>query len=109
MQEINQHVNDNSYAEDVDNPFSLYIVWLVVLVLVFLNVWLSSVGLGRNTLFFQLAISAVQISLVGYYFMHLKRRDKVVALTAIASVFWVAILFILMLSDYMSRHIIVSN
>ena len=39
--------------------------------------------------------------------MHLKQGDRVVTLTALASLFWMGILFVLFLTDYMSRKTIV--
>lgn len=36
--------------------------------------------------------------------MHLRHGDKVVTLAALSSVFWLGILFVLFMADYMSRH-----
>ncbi len=75
--------------------------------LTFASVGLSSMGLGKLGLPVQLTIGAIQAALVGYYFMHLKQNDKVVTLTALASIFWMGILFVLFMSDYMTRRMIV--
>jgi cytochrome c oxidase subunit IV len=44
---------------------------------------------------------------VAYHFMHLKQGDRVVILTALASIFWMGILFVLFMADYMTRRMIV--
>jgi cytochrome c oxidase subunit IV len=92
-----------SFSREVDNPASLIIVFAAVIGLSFLSVGLSSLGLKKFGLPIQLAIGVVQAGLVGYHFMHLKQGDRVVILTALSSIFWMGILFVLFLTDYMSR------
>ena len=94
--------------KDLDDPGSLVVVFLAVLGLALVNVFLSgAIGPTKFTLPLQLAIGSVQAGLVAYYFMHLKQGDKVVILTALSSLFWMGILFVLFLSDYMTRHLVV--
>jgi cytochrome c oxidase subunit 4 len=100
--------HQNDYAKDADNPGLLFAVYAVVLGLALANVGLSSLGLGKYALVLQLAIGTVQAAFVAYYFMHLRQGDKIVILTALASIFWVGILFVLFLSDYMTRQIVVT-
>jgi cytochrome c oxidase subunit 4 len=86
----------------------LLMVFLGVVGLALVNVGLSwAIGPTRFTLPLQLAIASVQAGLVAYYFMHLRQGDKVVILTALSSLFWVFILFVLFLADYMTRHLVV--
>ncbi|MBA4187894.1 MAG: hypothetical protein C0467_07735 [Planctomycetaceae bacterium] len=89
----------------VDSPPTLLIVFVAILVLFAATVGISSSGMfGKYTLFVQLGIGSIQASLVGCYFMHLRHGDRVVILTALASIFWMGILFVLFMSDYMTRH-----
>ena len=98
----------HDYAKEADQPSLLYIVWAAVLGLALANIGLATTGFGgKYALAVQLGIGAVQAFLVCYYFMHLKQSEKVVTLTALASVFWVGILFVLFMADYMSRHLVV--
>jgi cytochrome c oxidase subunit 4 len=99
--------NPLSFSKEVDSPLSLWLVYAGVIGLSLASVGLSSLGLGKFGLPIQLAIGAVQAGLVAYYFMHLRHGDRVVTLTALASIFWMGILFILFLTDYMSRRAIV--
>ena len=61
-------------------------------------------ALGKYALPIQLAIGCVQAGLVAYFFMHLRQGDRVVILTALSSLFWMGILFVLFMADYMTRH-----
>jgi cytochrome c oxidase subunit 4 len=97
-------------AKDVDTPGALFAVYLVVLGLFAVTFFVSTAGVfGKYTLFFQLAVATVQAGVVAYYFMHLRQGDRVVTLTALASVFWTLILFVLFMSDYMTRHRVVTG
>ena len=94
--------------KDLDKPGELVIVFLAVLGLALLNIFLSGqIGPTKFTLPLQLAIGSVQAGLVAYHFMHLKQGDKIVILTALSSLFWMGILFVLFMSDYMTRHLVV--
>lgn len=94
-------------AKDADAPGSLFIVFAIVLGLALANIGLSSLGLGKYALPLQLTIASVQAGLVAYYFMHLKQGDRVVILTALSSLFWMGILFVLFLADYTTRLMVV--
>jgi cytochrome c oxidase subunit 4 len=96
--------------KDVDNPAALFAVFLAVVGLALVNVFLSgALGPTKFTLPLQLSIGCVQAGLVAYYFMHLRQGDKVVTLTALSSLFWMGILFVLFLADYMTRHMVVGS
>lgn len=93
---------------DVDSPGLLLVVFLAVLGLALANVGISTkMGPTKYTLVVQLAIATVQAGLVSYYFMHLRHGDKVVILTALSSLFWMGILFVLFMADYLTRFWVV--
>ena len=90
---------------DVDNPTTIFVVFLGVIGLSALNIGISVAGVfGKYALLAQLLIGTVQAALVGLYWMHLKKSDRVVVLTALASIFWLGIAFVLILSDFFTRH-----
>jgi cytochrome c oxidase subunit 4 len=94
--------------KDLDSTGLLLVVFVAVLGLALANVGISlKMGPTKYTLVVQLAIASVQAGLVAYYFMHLRHGDKVVILTALSSLFWMAILFVLFLADYMTRFWVV--
>ena len=97
------------FERETDSPASLFAVYVVILVLALANIGLSSLGLGKYALVLQLGIATVQAAIVAYFFMHLRQGDKIVILTALASIFWMGILFVLFLSDYMTRQMVVTG
>ena len=109
MAEHNPHAaphvapDDPPTMHDIDKPITIVGVWLVVVVLALANIGLSWMGLGRLGLPVQLAIGTTQAFLVAFYWMHLRRGDKVVTLTALSALFFMAIMFILTLPDYFTR------
>src|SRR3982751_2670766 len=82
---------------DVDSPSMIVVVYLLVLGGTGLTLAVSTAGLGKYTLLAQLVIGAVQAALVSLYWMHLKKSDKVIGLTALAALFWLGIAFVLIL------------
>jgi cytochrome c oxidase subunit 4 len=96
---------DTTYdvAHDVDNPLTVFIVYLVVLGLSLTSIGLSLIGLGKLSLPFQMAVSTIQASVVAYFWMHLKRNDMVVTLCALSGLFWTGILFVLFMADFVTR------
>lgn len=102
------HDDPHGIRKDLDNPGMLVVVFLAVIGLALANIFISkSMGPTKFTLPMQLAIGTVQAGLVAYHFMHLKQGDRVVILTALSSLFWMGILFVLFLADYMTRHMVI--
>jgi len=96
--------DDPPTMHDVDSPMTIIAVYVVVLGLAGANVGLSLLGLGKLALPVQLGIGIVQALIVAYYWMHMRRRDTVVTLTALSALFFLFIMFVLTLSDYLTRH-----
>ncbi len=104
------HDDPHGIRKDVDSPSLLLRVFAAVLGLALANVVLSTnIGPSQFTLPMQLLIGSVQAGIVAYYFMHLRHGDKVVILTALSSLFWMGILFVLFMGDYLTRHLVVSG
>ncbi len=78
---------------------------LAVLAVVALGVGFSSLGDIKLTV--SLAIAAVQTMVLGYFFMDLKQGDKLTWLCVGAAGFWLVILFVFLLTDYVTRHLAV--
>jgi caa(3)-type oxidase subunit IV len=97
--------DDKSHLQDVDSPPQLFVIFIVLAALAVLTVFLAQQPMGGSwNLITQMSISVVQAFLVGYYFMHLKKADSVTLLTAAATLFFLAIMFVLVLSDVLSRQ-----
>ena len=95
--------DDPPTMHDVDAPATVFIVYLVVVGLALANILLSVAGLGSLALPVQLGIATVQACLVAWYWMHLRRKDTVVTLTAVTSLFFVFIFYVLVLADVLTR------
>jgi caa(3)-type oxidase subunit IV len=99
------HTREENPAAYVDNPTTIYLVWLAIFVGAILTIAVSFAGLGDKAIYVHMLISAVQVSLLAYYWMHLYRADSLTWLTALSGIFIMMILFALPLSDYLTRHL----
>ena len=88
---------------DVDNPVTLFGVFAVVLGLAVANILLSRAGLGSIAIYVQLGIATVQAVLVAYYWMHMRRGDTAVTLSAFSALFFMFIFYVLVLADVLTR------
>lgn len=59
---------------------------------------------GANTLV-ALAIAFTKMSFVMWFFMHVKWSPKMIWLAAVASFFWLAIMFAYTMQDYLTRSL----
>ena len=94
---------DPPTLHDVDTVSSVVTVYAVVLALAVVNILLAGAGLGAMALPVQLGIGAVQACLVAWYWMHMRRGDTVVSLSAATTLFFMFIFFVLVLSDVLTR------
>jgi len=90
-------------------PLRLYVgVFTALILLTGLTVGVAFVDLGGGRLHFANALAAITIAvakglLVVLYFMHLRYSTRLTWIFAGAGVFWLLILIILTLADYLSR------
>lgn len=98
--------SDATYVpHGIDNPPALFFVYIGLIAFFGLTLALASAKLCDVILPVQLIIGAVQAVLVGIFFMHLKRADRTIVFTALAAIFWMIILFVLELPDFITRHL----
>jgi cytochrome c oxidase subunit IV len=100
-----KHVREDNPAAHVDSTATIFMVWLAIFVGAILTIAVSFAGLGDKAIFVHMLISAVQVGLLAYYWMHLYRSDAVTWLTALSGLFVMVILFSLPLGDYLTRHL----
>jgi cytochrome c oxidase subunit 4 len=83
-----------------------FIVWAALMALMVLTAFLSTVNLGDWSTVIALAIAAAKALLVLLFFMHLRYEDyKLTAVVLFAGFFWMSILFVLSLTDYLTRGV----
>ena len=80
------------------------LVWLALLVLLALTFTAAHRPLGGFNVVVGLAIAGIKVALVVTIFMGLSRSAALIRLAAAAGVFWLAILFVLTLTDVMARR-----
>ncbi|MFB3854822.1 MAG: cytochrome C oxidase subunit IV family protein [Vicinamibacterales bacterium] len=80
-----------------------YAVFAALLVMTGLTVLVAYFNLGLLNPLVALSIAVFKATLVVLYFMHARYSPKLVWVVAVASVFWLGILLVLSLSDYLTR------
>jgi cytochrome c oxidase subunit IV len=85
-------------------PIGLYVaVFLMLMVLTGVTVWVASVDLGAFNTIVALAIALLKATVVMLFFMHLRWSSPLVLLFVGSGFFFLGILLVLTLSDYLSR------
>lgn len=79
------------------------IIWLALSILTVVTFLVSKIDLGALNIVIALGIAAFKMSLVIWFFMHVKTDNALTKLFVFAGFFWIAILLALTLGDYFSR------
>lgn len=82
-----------------------FVIYAMIAGLIFLAIGVSFMDLGPNVVYLNFLIAGSQAALLVYFFMHLKSADRLIWLIVGASLFWMMILFLFTLTDYVTRHI----
>ncbi len=80
-----------------------YLVFFALLVGTGLTVFAAFQNLGIFNAPVALGIAGIKAILVGLFFMHIKDSNRLTKVTVLAGIFWLGILFVLVLTDYLSR------
>jgi caa(3)-type oxidase subunit IV len=100
-----KHQREDHPAAHVDTPATVFMIYLLLVAGALLTIAVSFAGLGDKAIWVHMLISAAQVSLVAYYWMHLQRSDSLTWLVALSGIFIMMILFALPLGDYLTRHL----
>jgi cytochrome c oxidase subunit 4 len=85
-------------------PVRTYVlIWAVLTILTFVTFYVSTINLGPFNVVVALGIAAFKMSLVIWFFMHVRTDNPLTKLFVFAGFFWMAILLALTLGDYFSR------
>lgn len=80
-----------------------YLIFTALMVFTAITVWVAFVDLGPLNSVVALAIAVTKATLVILYFMHVAYSPRLTKLVVVASVFWLAILLIMTMGDYLTR------
>jgi cytochrome c oxidase subunit IV len=90
-------------AEHVSSRSLYYLVFGALMVLTAVTVGVAYLDLGPLNDVVAMAIAVSKALLVILFFMHVRYSTRLVAITAVGGFFWLGILIVLTLSDYLSR------
>jgi len=95
-------MNEQSGAEP--SKGSYFMIFFLIAVLIVVAIGVSFAKLGASAVYPNLLIAGLQSCLLAYFFMHLKGAEKMTWLIVGAGLFWLFLLFLLLLNDYVTRH-----
>jgi cytochrome c oxidase subunit IV len=80
-----------------------YTIYAILLLCTWATVQISIIDLGAFNTVAALTIAVFKAAIVVLFFMHVKYASRLTWLVALGSVFWLGILLVLTLSDYLTR------
>lgn len=80
------------------------IAWLVLLALFAVSLGSAYVPLGAGNVTVNLLIAAAMIAVLATFLMELRHAQSIIRIAAAAGLFWIAFMFALTFTDYLSRH-----
>ena len=86
-----------------------YTIFAILMVCTGLTVWIAFLDLGPLNTIAALAIAVFKATLVVLFFMHVRYSTRLTWAVVLGSVFWLGILLVLTLGDYLTRPWLVSG
>ena len=80
-----------------------YTIFAILMFCTLLTVWIAFLDLGRLNAVAALTIAVFKSALVILFFMHVKYSPRLTWAVVIGSVFWLGILLVLTMGDYLTR------
>lgn len=96
-------MSEQEHSEHIVPPGIYATIITTLLILTGLTVFAAFVDLGRFNIVVALAIATIKATLVVLFFMHAKYVPQRTKLVIISGIFWLALLLLMTLSDYVSR------
>ena len=90
-------------SEHIVSPRIYLGIILTLLALTGLTIWVATVDLGPLNVVLALVIATLKAALVVLYFMHARYSPGRTKLVIVAGLFWLAILLVMTLADYLTR------
>ncbi len=81
-----------------------FAVFATLMLLTILTVWVSRIDLGELNTAVAMAVAVVKATVVILWFMHVIHSPRLTWIVVISSFLWLAVLFVLTFSDYLTRH-----
>lgn len=94
-------------AHPVASVGSTLTTFAILVALTFVALGVGFSNLGPWKVLASLAVAGVQASVLAIYFMDLRAADKLTWLIAAAAIFWTGLMFLFILTDFLTRHLAV--
>ena len=90
-------------SEHIVPKRTYYLIFLMLMVLTAVTVGVAFVDLGPMNTVVALTIACTKATVVVLFFMHVKYSTRLTWAVVVGSVFWLGIMLVLTLSDYLTR------
>jgi cytochrome c oxidase subunit IV len=90
-------------AEHIVPTRVYYTVFAILMLCTALTVWVAFLDLGALNTVAALAIAVFKATLVVLFFMHVKYSTRLTWAVVVGSIFWLGILLVLTMGDYLTR------
>ena len=90
-------------SEHIVSPKIYIVIFLTLMAGTAVTVWAAYQNFGKFNIVIALAIATFKATLVVLYFMHARYSPRRTQLVIVCSIFWLAILLALTLTDYRTR------
>ena len=101
-----EHIHDDHmFGHAEHHRRNYYIVFLALMVGTGLTVFAAFKDLGMFNAPIALAIATIKAICVILIFMHVKDSNRLTKITVLAAAFWLAILLVLTMSDFLTRNV----
>ena len=92
------------HSEHIVSPKIYAVILIALLIGTVLTVQAAKIDLGRWNIVLALTIAVTKMTLVILFFMHGKYSSRRTKLIIASGFFWLAIMLVLTLADYTTRH-----
>ena len=92
------------HTEHIVSPVTYIVIFSSLMLGTGITVWAAFQNFAQFNIVIALGIATMKATLVVLYFMHARYSSKRTQLVIVCSVFWLAIMLALTLSDYQTRH-----
>jgi cytochrome c oxidase subunit IV len=96
-------LGESRVSEHIVSPKVYIVIFASLMLGTGITVWAAFQNFGKFNIVIALAIATIKATLVVLYFMHARYSPKRTQLVIVCSIFWLAIMLALTLSDYDTR------
>ena len=91
-------------AHHIAKPRFYVGIWIALICLTVLTAGVAKIDLGALNAPIAMVIACTKASIVALFFMHMRWSDTPTRVAGVAALFWLAIMFMLSLADFLTRY-----